>query len=258
MMSEIAPRTRRRALRGRMENLSKTYLIAITSDALAPLSPWHLFQRLAVGALVTSGLSLSTLVMAIRHRSQLLRLLRSAKVFRPRLSLLGLCLALLAVLKRKQWRLYERLLLFFRPLMYRMVRPLLRLSSWSVHRAAKELSPKSALVASDAEQGANDGLIDTVAQRCLDCPRLARQQQPGGRQNRSALHVPQARFHALARAYSAEHVDREQAEEQPLQRGRWHELHVPNSDHSLGTWFDCHHSEKMYDHLFSILRRRMH
>ena len=62
-----------------------------------------------------------------------------------------------------------------------------------MQRAAKELSPKSALVASDAEQGANDGLIDIVAQRCLDCPRLARQQQPGGRQSRSALHVPGAR-----------------------------------------------------------------
>ena len=27
--------------------------------------------------------------------------------------------------------------------------------------------------------GANDGLIDVIAQRCLDCPRLARQQRLG-------------------------------------------------------------------------------
>eukprot|EP00435_Cladocopium_sp_Y103_P012460 s1027_g3.t1 len=136
------------------------------------------------------------------------------------------------------------------------LRPYLRLSSWSVHRAAKELSPKSALVASDAEQGANDGLIDVIAQRCLDCPRLARQQQPGGRQSRSQMHVPAARFHALARAYSYGHVDNGE-EEKPLQRGRWHELHVPDSDHCLGTWFD-QRSEKMYENLFKILRKRLH
>lgn len=46
-------------------------------------------------------------------------------------------------------------------------------------------------------------------------------------------------------------------EEKPLQRGRWHELHVPDSDHCLGTWFD-QRSQKMYENLFKILRKRLH
>eukprot|EP00435_Cladocopium_sp_Y103_P008066 s1027_g2.t1 len=79
MMSEIAPRTRRRALRGRMENLSKTYLIAITSDALAPLSPQQLLRRLIFSAAAFSGLSMSALILAFQRRASLLRLWESLK-----------------------------------------------------------------------------------------------------------------------------------------------------------------------------------
>lgn len=260
MMSEIAPRTRRRALRGRMENLSKTYLIAITSDALAPLSPQQLLRRLIFSAAALSGLSMSALILAFQRRASLLRLWDSLKARswrRLALPSLGVLSGLLLLTRKCHRSLYEQLLLLVRPIMYSyFLRPYLRLSSYSVHRAAKELSPKSALVASDAEQGANDGLIDVIAQRCLDCPRLTRQQQPGGRQSRSQMHVPAARVHALARAYSYGHVDNGE-EEKPLQRGRWHELHVPDSDHCLGTWFD-QRSEKMYENLFKILRKRLH
>ncbi|CAJ1441744.1 unnamed protein product [Effrenium voratum] len=71
MMSEIAPRTRRRALRGRMENLSKTFLIAVTSDALPPLAPRQLLQRLALLAATYSGLCLTSWALAWRLRQRL-------------------------------------------------------------------------------------------------------------------------------------------------------------------------------------------
>jgi len=258
MMSEIAPRTRRGALRGRMENLSKTYLIAVTSDALAPLSPQQLLSRLILSSSAAFGLSMFASILAYRRRASFLRFWQSlqAKPMR-RLGVPGLCVLSVCFALVSHRGLYEQFLLLLRPLIYSFLRPYLRLSSYSVHRAAKELSPKSALVASNAEQGANDGLIDVLAQRCLDVPRLTRQQQPSGRQSRSQMHVPAARYHALARAYSQQHVDKED-DKKPLQRGRWYELHVPESDHCLGTWFDYQRSEKMYERLFKILRNRLH
>lgn len=74
MMSEIAPRTRRRALRGRMENLSKTYLIAITSDALPPLSPHQLLRRLLLLSCGSATLCMALVVQAFRSRQRLRRL----------------------------------------------------------------------------------------------------------------------------------------------------------------------------------------
>ncbi|CAJ1441745.1 unnamed protein product [Effrenium voratum] len=170
-----------------------------------------------------------------------------------------LAAGLLAMSRAKSLRaiLFEHLLCALRPLMSCFLRPYLRLSSWSVHRAAKELSPSSGLIGAHGDRGTNDGLIDVIAQRCLDCPRLARQQQPNNRPSRSYLHVPSARSNALARAFSHDHVVSQEIPEKHLQRGKWHELHVPNSDHCLGMWFDYKHTEKMYDHLLGILRKRL-
>ena len=74
MMSEIAPRTRRKALRGRLENLSKTYLIAITSDALPPLSPRELLKRLLLLSCGSLTMAMAIAVQAFRERQRLRRL----------------------------------------------------------------------------------------------------------------------------------------------------------------------------------------
>jgi len=40
-----------------------------------------------------------------------------------------------------------------------------------------------------------------------------------------------------------------------LERGKWRVIHVPGSDHSLGTWLDAENTPNMYAAVFDLLDR---
>jgi len=170
------------------------------------------------------------------------------------LVLIALCTAFVKRLVRLQSAL-QRVLDACRPSVYCwLLRPLLRLCSQGVHKAHASLPPADALVGAHGKQGGiNDGLIDTISQRGLDASAMGRQQptlRGMGGQSRSATHMPSLRHNELARAFSHEELD---DSPQRLWRGKWHVLHIPGSDHCLGTWFDPLHTKTMYSTLLGIL-----
>ena len=291
VLNEASPATRHSSFRQVRRHLSGLYLVAVTSDSVAPLAPRD--ASAAVGRSTARALALVGVALAARRaaRSPALRLAVGRRALPLAVSAAAAAAAALAV-----GRVEPRDLMPTR-LAAAAVHTLLRLSSFMIHRTATTLRGADGMHASRG----NDGLIDIDAQLgvCVGSSggggdgggaSLAALAGGGGgnplrRVAGSAQQLSRAddgspvRWRAadaaeqptpspgdLVRA-ALSHPDLGDMEApmelgdgggaaaRPLQRGCWRVLHVAGADHRLGTQLAGETSEEMYTALCAMLER---
>merc|ERR1712008_243503 len=229
--------SKHRVLHGQLDNLCKTYLIAVIAGSLEPLAPLAVIRKCAPFLCLATASWVSLLVTAWRARRRVCgefqRLLAVRWVRRAALglicwSLASPCLALLTLcaprLKKHRAALGLRLQVAMepmRPFLHRwFAHPLLRLSAW-------------------AFGGENDGIVGLMSQGDFDVLTLGR--------------IVPLSCEPQTRVSGSPNED---VASQMLERGRWHVIHVPGADHCLGTWLDPYFTPHMYADLFGLLLRR--
>jgi len=280
MLSEGTPCSCRRRLCSGLSHLGAVHLIAVVSGPIEPLPPAAALRA----ALLCAAVALSTFgfpcYVLHRQRRDLMRALQRQPVGLPairrpwRATLRAVLLALASScaltaaccvpqLEGYRSALWTRL---FLPMLRRcLVRPFMRLSSHFVNSAAASRPVEQGLLVGGGKACGNDGVVEMISQYGINT-HTARSPRKFSQENflRNVQSVdglstlPAAT--TIPRTYSGRIKKHERgaagAENgvAPLERGKWHILRVPGSDHTLGTCFSMH-SAGMYDALFKLLER---
>lgn len=269
------PSVNRRLTHRRLKALAKTHLVAVLAEPLEPLRPAEALRSALPYAAGSSASVFGILMLRRVYGSALARLWRrsrrrlSALVALLAAAVLARALGSLALHRRATLPVGEYSEAIFETLgpwiQSWFGRPAMRIVSHLVQNTSSSLQQSSDRLATccTTSKNGNDGLIDLGAQRWLDVPvysraarrRLGSPLQPLQRCRSSHGGGPQMMAErGIANSFSHNniHGGGEPDPSAPLEPGKWHVMHIPDADHSLGTMMS-HRSIGMYESLFKVL-----
>mmetsp|Transcript_25091 Transcript_25091/g.54609 ORF Transcript_25091/g.54609 Transcript_25091/m.54609 type:complete len:505 (-) Transcript_25091:251-1765(-) len=262
------PMHNHRGVKKRLSALSRTRLIAVIADGLEPVSPQVAFRAVFRICIVVA------LTVAAARRLKAMRLSRGwrEKLAQAKLLAMAGSIAILLLVvtsppeddaKVAFWDTwFERQVTNFHDWINR---PMLRLMAYVLMKTSSGFSDASGKLATRCgfARGRNDGVIDLASQRWLDAPGLRSSGAGRGRKDSTLRNVRSsessmafsAAESALGNSFSE--VDlrtalHDRGGQAALEHGKWHVLHIPDSDHVLGTSFSSH-SLGMYKTVLPLL-----